>query len=99
MALVVAVVVVAALTPLVRRLALRLGAVAHPGGRHIHDRSIPRLGGIAIALAFFAAIAIASRADATVAEVLGSEASRLVGLVGGGVAMCVVGVVDDTRGI
>src|SRR4051794_2967800 len=98
-ALVVAVAVVAALTPLVRRLALRVGAVAHPGGRHVHDRSIPRLGGIAIALAFFAAIALAPRLDAALAGALAVEASRLVGLVVGGIAMCAVGVIDDTRGI
>lgn len=98
-AMVIAVVAVAALTPLVRRLALRLGAVDHPGGRHVHQRTIPRLGGLAIAVAFFTPLLLLYRFDAKIAGVLAGESGRVVGLVGGGVAMCAIGVADDTRGI
>src|SRR3954464_5688133 len=95
----IAIVVVICLTPLVRLLALRLGAVARPGGRHVHQLSIPRLGGLAITVAFYAAPLRVSRLGASGASVLAGESTRLWGLVGGGVAMCAVGVVDDTRGI
>lgn len=98
-ALLIAVAVVTALTPIVRMLALRLGAVAHPGGRHIHKRSIPRLGGVAIAIAFYASVLVLTCIDPAIGAVMGAESSRLLGLVGGGIALCAVGVVDDTRGI
>ncbi|MBI1785855.1 undecaprenyl/decaprenyl-phosphate alpha-N-acetylglucosaminyl 1-phosphate transferase [Candidatus Sumerlaeota bacterium] len=47
---IVAMAVVVAATPLVIRLAERLGAVDDPGGRRVHGSATPRLGGLAIAL-------------------------------------------------
>src|SRR5438067_2438412 len=47
----------AALTPLVARLAQRVGMLDIPGGRRLHPRPIPRPGGLAIALAFGLTIA------------------------------------------
>ena len=47
-ALLLSLLVSAGATPLVRRLALAVGAVDHPGARRVHSRHIPRLGGIAI---------------------------------------------------
>lgn len=41
-----------ALTPLAKRLALRVGAVDHPGERKVHKKPIPRLGGVAVIAAF-----------------------------------------------
>jgi UDP-GlcNAc:undecaprenyl-phosphate GlcNAc-1-phosphate transferase len=98
-ALLIAVAVVTMLTPLVRLLALRLGAVSPPGGRHIHLRSIPRLGGLAMVVAFFAPLLLLPRFDPLIASILHQEAWRLVGLIGGGLAMSAVGVIDDTRGL
>jgi UDP-GlcNAc:undecaprenyl-phosphate/decaprenyl-phosphate GlcNAc-1-phosphate transferase len=46
----------AAATPLVGMLARRLGMLDMPGGRRLHPRPIPRPGGLAIAVAFGAAI-------------------------------------------
>ena len=40
------------LTPLVRSVARRFGAIDLPGGRKIHTRPIPRLGGFSIFIAF-----------------------------------------------
>ena len=45
------------LTPAVMLLARRVGAVAVPGGRHIHLSLTPKLGGWALYLAFAAAVA------------------------------------------
>jgi len=43
-------------TPLVRGFALRRGLVDRPGGRKVHERPIPRLGGVAIFLGVAVAI-------------------------------------------
>ena len=39
--------------PIVRRFALRINAVSVPGGRHIHQKPTPKLGGLAIVSSFF----------------------------------------------
>lgn len=44
------------LTPLVIHLAVRVGAMDHPGGRKVHAKPIPRLGGVAIYVSFFLAL-------------------------------------------
>ena len=50
-AFLVAAVVAWALTPVAARLAFRVGAVALPRDRDLHDRPMPRLGGLAILVA------------------------------------------------
>jgi len=51
------------LTPLVRTLATRLGAIDLPGGRKIHTRPMPRLGGFAIFVSFHLVLLIGSQFD------------------------------------
>lgn len=84
-----------ALTPLVRLLALRLGAVDQPGERKIHPQAIPRLGG--------GAIVLASVITAMVVKALGSAGGLFAPLeldtwlpvaLGGGIIF-VTGVWDD----
>ena len=63
----IAFVVVVLLTPAVGGMARLLGVVTAPGGRHIHKRPIPRLGGLAIFLGNprpVARIPLARRRDA-----------------------------------
>jgi UDP-GlcNAc:undecaprenyl-phosphate GlcNAc-1-phosphate transferase len=98
-AFLVAATVGAILTPLVSRLALRVGAVSRPGGRNVNERVIPRLGGVAIALAFFAPLILLFFVESAVADSFTSNGRRVVGLFTGGVIMCGVGFVDDLRGI
>ncbi len=52
-------------TPIVRWLAMRLGAVVPPqaDARHVHTRPTPTLGGAAMFLGFLAAMAVASQMD------------------------------------
>lgn len=45
-------------TPLVRRLSLRLGLVDRPGGRKVHTEPISRLGGVAIFAGVMAAVLV-----------------------------------------
>lgn len=40
------------LTPLVKKLAIRIGAVDHPNERKVHKRVMPRLGGLSIVMSF-----------------------------------------------
>jgi UDP-GlcNAc:undecaprenyl-phosphate GlcNAc-1-phosphate transferase len=80
-------------TPLVRRLALGTGAVDKPdlapGGRRIHKKSTPRLGGLAIFAGFTAATALGT----FIAHGLGWQ--QLVGLWFGSLVVVVVGIADD----
>jgi UDP-GlcNAc:undecaprenyl-phosphate GlcNAc-1-phosphate transferase len=48
------------LTPLVRFLAIRLGAIDHPGGRKTHLKPTARLGGFAIFISFYLILLVAS---------------------------------------
>ncbi|GMV18734.1 MAG: hypothetical protein AMXMBFR56_69580 [Polyangiaceae bacterium] len=98
-AFVVAAAVAVLLTPLVRLLALRIGAVSGPGGRHVNAKSIPRLGGIAIALSFSAPLIALFLVDSGVARIFRESQNLALGLLFGGCALCLVGVVDDTRGV
>lgn len=83
-----AVVLSFALTPVVARLALSLGAIDQPGGRKIHSQPIARLGGLAMAISFLVVVLICVPIN-----------RELLGLVGGVVILVAVGVVDDIRGL
>jgi UDP-GlcNAc:undecaprenyl-phosphate GlcNAc-1-phosphate transferase len=91
--------VAALLTPIARWLGLRIGAVSAAGGRHVHQHSIPRTGGIAIALAFLAPMVGLFVVNGTVAAMMHESAMLAFGLILGGVAMCVAGLIDDIRGL
>ncbi|MBN4059036.1 undecaprenyl/decaprenyl-phosphate alpha-N-acetylglucosaminyl 1-phosphate transferase [Endomicrobium sp. AH-315-J14] len=98
-AFVIAAFMAAILTPLVRRFALHYGAVAVPGGRDVHVRVIPRLGGLAICVALFVPIIGLFFVESIVAQLFQREVVKVVGLLTGGVIMCAVGVLDDTKGV
>ena len=53
---VIALVVSYALTPSVKKLAIKIGAVDRPNARKVHTHVIPRLGGLAIYIGFMAAV-------------------------------------------
>lgn len=98
-ALLVAAVVAAALTPLVRVLALRLGAVSHPGGRHIHERSVPRLGGLALYASVLAPLVGLFFVEAAVARTFTADLRKVFGLFAGSTLIVLVGAYDDVRGM
>jgi UDP-GlcNAc:undecaprenyl-phosphate GlcNAc-1-phosphate transferase len=50
-------------TPVVRAVARKLGALDLPGGRKVHDRPIPRLGGFSTFVTFNLILVIASQID------------------------------------
>jgi UDP-GlcNAc:undecaprenyl-phosphate/decaprenyl-phosphate GlcNAc-1-phosphate transferase len=84
----IAFVIVVLLTPAVGGMARLLGVVSPPGGRHIHKRPIPRLGGLAI----FLGILVPSLAFL-------SLDGEMRGIVLGAAVACVVGAIDDFRGL
>jgi UDP-GlcNAc:undecaprenyl-phosphate GlcNAc-1-phosphate transferase len=99
-AFIVALLVAAILVPLVRRLAVRVGALAHPGGRNVHRHVTPRLGGLAILSGFVVGLATALHfASPTIWQHLHAVTARVIGVLLGGGAICAVGAVDDMRGI
>ena len=93
-AFVVAAIVSLVLTPLAIRAALQLGVLDRPGQHKSHVSPTPYLGGVAIVLAVTLAIAAAAilRPDA-------AALGQLLGLLGIAVAIAIVGLLDDLRGL
>jgi UDP-GlcNAc:undecaprenyl-phosphate GlcNAc-1-phosphate transferase len=87
------------LTPVARRVAIVIGAVGRPGGRHVHARSIPRLGGTALAAGWCVAILLSRHLPGQGSATLADSGIRLWGIVLGALCLCVVGAVDDVRGL
>lgn len=99
-AFVMALSVVVLATPLVRRLAVDVGAVDRPGEkRRVHARVIPRLGGLAIVLGFFLPLLVLFGVETEVARQFFADPLRVVGLVAGGLLITGVGVFDDVKGV
>ena len=79
----------------VRRVAVRIGAVVKPDERRVHVRPTPTLGGVAMLLGFLAGMAVAWLMGDFDAVFSGS--TEPIGLVIAAVIMLVVGVVDDLK--
>ncbi|NEW08871.1 undecaprenyl/decaprenyl-phosphate alpha-N-acetylglucosaminyl 1-phosphate transferase [Paenibacillus sp. SYP-B3998] len=77
------------LTPLVKKFAFWVGAVDAPNHRKVHTRIMPRLGGLAIFLAFVGAYFVISPA----LDAVNSDAA--FGLLLGGFVIVVTGALDD----
>src|SRR6185369_5436045 len=89
----------ALLTPIVRRLARRFGALDHAlSSRKIHGQAVPRLGGIAIVIAFYAPLLGLLVTQSSVGEFLSHEHHFALGLIVGGLLIAGLGVYDDLHG-
>jgi UDP-GlcNAc:undecaprenyl-phosphate GlcNAc-1-phosphate transferase len=86
-----------ALTPLVRKLAVRIGAIVPPNPRGVHSRAMPTLGGAAMFLGFLVAMAVASQIPQFSEMFDGS--SEPAGLMLGAGVMFAVGALDDLRDV
>jgi UDP-GlcNAc:undecaprenyl-phosphate GlcNAc-1-phosphate transferase len=85
-AFLVAALIAFAATPPVARVARRLGVLHHPRDRDLHDRPVPGLGGLAI---------LAAAVVAALVFLPWNAETR--GIVGGALAIALVGAVDDWR--
>lgn len=74
----------AGVTPLVRKLALRIGATDIPNARKVHKHIMPRLGGLAIYLAFMLGMLF-----------LRPDSSYTLPLLIGSVIIIITGILDD----
>lgn len=89
----------AVLTPRVRDLALARGWLDHAvGSRKIHGRPVPRVGGLAIVLGFFAPILTLFLVRTGQSQLLWTDAPRTAALLVGGLCIAALGVWDDLRG-
>ncbi|KYG91175.1 MraY family glycosyltransferase [Metasolibacillus sp. FSL H7-0170] len=82
--LIVAFIAAIVLTPLVKRLAFRIGAVDAPNYRKVHARIMPRLGGLAIFGAFLIGVAV-----------LRPESEYTLAIILGATIIVATGVIDD----
>lgn len=73
-------------TPRVKDLAIKVGALDAPDARKVHTRPIPRMGGLAI----YAAFVLAVLASMYVSH-------EVMGLLVGGTVILIVGIIDDLK--
>ena len=85
-------------TPAIERLVRGFGRFDHLDERRIHDRPVPRGGGVAVAVAFLvvggAIVAFGTSAPGTALS-RGVRPENLLGLFGGAVLATIIGAVDD----
>ncbi|MBK8010993.1 MAG: undecaprenyl/decaprenyl-phosphate alpha-N-acetylglucosaminyl 1-phosphate transferase [Deltaproteobacteria bacterium] len=93
-----AVAVAAILTPAVARLARQNGWLDAPGHRKIHRRAVPRLGGVAVVVAFFAPLAGLALYTNRVSAFLFRDSNLVLGLCVGGLLIAILGIYDDLKG-
>lgn len=91
--MVVAATVTYLLTPLMRRLARRIGAITPVRDRDVHTVPIPRMGGTAMLAGFWVAFIVASRIP-FLAPVF-ADTRRPLGVLVGATVVCLLGVADD----
>ncbi|TYO94796.1 MraY family glycosyltransferase [Desulfallas thermosapovorans] len=79
-------------TPGVRVLAVKAGALDHPDPRKVHNGVMPRMGGLAVYLAFVPGVLL-------LRYLFPGAVLPVWGLIAGATVMLLVGVLDDIRGI
>ena len=82
-------------TPAVWRLAVRVGAVVRPDERRVHLRPTPTLGGVAMFIAFLAAMGVAALLPRF--RSIFSSSSEPIGMVMAATVILAVGALDDLR--
>jgi UDP-GlcNAc:undecaprenyl-phosphate GlcNAc-1-phosphate transferase len=75
-------------TPLVKKLAYKIKALDQPAERKVHNKPMPRLGGLAICLGFWLTVLLTTEMT-----------SGLYGLLVGGLLITLVGIIDDIKGV
>ncbi len=74
------------ITPRVKDLAIKLGALDAPDDRKVHTRPIPRMGGLAIYAGFVLAVLASMHVS-----------REIMGLLVGGTVILIVGIIDDLK--
>jgi UDP-GlcNAc:undecaprenyl-phosphate GlcNAc-1-phosphate transferase len=85
------------LTPLVRRLAVRMGAIKPPRDRDVHVAPVPRMGGVAMYGGLAAGLLVASKIPQLRDGV--ANTGMVTGLLLAGGLLVAIGIVDDRWGM
>ena len=83
-------------TPLVARLARRMGITDRPDPRKVHSSKIPRIGGLAVFAAVVAVIIPAILLDGNLSKAFGAIRPQLLALLGTGGFIFLIGFLDDS---
>ena len=84
-------------TPLVRRMAVRFGAIDRPSDRKVHPKPTPTLGGVAILVGVLVGLGVAYLVPSF--RSLYHQSLELQGALIGAVVITAIGVLDDTRAL
>jgi len=89
------------LVPIIRNMSIKYNLLDDPGrsNRTIHQRLIPRTGGIGIMLAFLTPLVGLFFVQSGVGAVFTSDLKMAISLIAGGLMVAAIGLVDDLKGI
>ena len=77
---------VALIIPFIKKLAIHIGAVDEPGGRHIHNKIMPKLGGLAVFLGFLFGYMLFC-----------NQTPQMISILIGSIIILVFGIFDDIK--
>ena len=77
---------VACIIPFIKKLAVYVGAVDIPGGRHIHKKVMPKLGGLAVFLGFLLGYMLFC-----------NQTPQMISILIGGIIILICGIFDDIK--
>ena len=77
---------VACIVPYIKKIALHIGAVDIPGGRHIHKQIMPKLGGLAIFFGFLLGYMLFCK-----------QTPQMISILIGGIIILITGLFDDIK--
>lgn len=80
-------------TPLARKISEKVGAIDYPKARGMHNKPMPRMGGVAIVLGFMVTVLVLYRFDTTM------DLKQFAGFVVGAVIIVVLGMLDDIKNL
>jgi UDP-GlcNAc:undecaprenyl-phosphate/decaprenyl-phosphate GlcNAc-1-phosphate transferase len=98
-AFIMALATAAVLTPLIRNFSFKLKLYDAPNDRKLHDRAIPRTGGIAIAIAFFIPTLGIALTEANIGKLVYENSDAMLAIFVGGILIMLVGLADDLKGM
>lgn len=84
-------------TPVVRRIAVRVGAIAHPSDRMVHERATPSMGGLAMFAGLIVGLLVARALPAF--DNLAGSTLQWIAVVGAATVSAGVGAIDDIKDI
>jgi UDP-GlcNAc:undecaprenyl-phosphate/decaprenyl-phosphate GlcNAc-1-phosphate transferase len=86
-----------AATPLVRRLSVRIGAIAHPSDRRVHKEPTPSMGGLAMYVGVLVALAVAHALPFF--NDLGRSRTQWAAVLAATSSIVFFGAIDDIKGL